>query len=549
MVIQLRDYQTEAAKKLVKSISQGNKKILFCACTSFGKTILMLDFANRVADRGMKTLVIVNRHELLEQTIDKQEKDRQVGYLDANDFCPSSTLNVAMLQTLGIRLKQEFYQEWLDSFDFIFFDEIHCFARGNVFKTICELKNDNAVVIGVSATPLNNRNYLLEGFDDYVKGADTYDLLQLGYLVKPETYVSDIFDFSKVKINKTTNDYDLEGLDDVIINADKMDKILEGWLPYKHLKTVAFFQSVNSAERYANFFRLNGIKSEVLSGKTPTDERIRILNDFRSGKIQILTNCNVLTAGFDEPSIECIILLNKTKTLSKFLQSCGRGLRLCPEINKEKVIILDFCGNSFMHMPCDAIREYKFAPPKKEKDDDFDEIQCPACGFVFPITEKQCPQCGFTLDFDENLEGSSVGKKRPKKEFEKLIKLKSLQEELHDTIYEFAGLPCLVKLEETGARFKDGTKERKWCYGYRPDGSPVFKTSEDYSPTKYPYPVITYAKKTNCWYTFKTICIKFDPKMGALRYYGKKLRKAKKFLEQIKNPNNRAFVNLYRLLD
>ena len=124
-----------------------------------------------------------------------------------------------------------------------------------------------------------------------------------------------------------------------------------------------------------------------------------------------------------------------------------------------------------------------------------------------------------------------------------------MQKELHDTIYEFAGMPCLVKLEKTGKTLKDGSDERKWCYGYRPDGTPIFKNSEDYKQELYPYPVITYAKKSNCWYTFKTICTNFDPKMGALRYYGKKLRKAKRFLEQIKSPSNRAFVNLYKLLD
>ena len=105
-----------------------------------------------------------------------------------------------------------------------------------------------------------------------------------------------------------------------------------------------------------------------------------------------------------------------------------------------------------------------------------------------------------------------------------------------------------MKIEETG-NLVNGKPERKWCYGYREDGTPVFKTSKDYSIEKYPYPVITTAKKTNAWYVFHTICIKYNPKIGALRYYGKKLRKARAFLEQIKNPNNRAMVNLYKLMD
>ena len=316
----------------------------------------------------------------------------------------------------------------------------------------------------------------------------------------------------------------------------------------KGKKTIVFCSTVESAKRYADFFRLNGVKAMAVSARNTDQERANILGRFKTGDIECLFNVGLLVAGFDEPSIECVVFLNPTKILRRYIQCAGRGLRLCPEINKEKCIFLDFVGNSFRHLEVDAIRSYLPKPPKSNDNDDYDEIECPVCGFVFPITEKECPQCGFMLDFDEGLEGGG-GKPKKKKDFDRLIKLKSLQKELHDTIYEFAGMPCLVKLEKTGKTLKDGSDERKWCYGYRSDGTPIFKNSEDYKQELYPYPVITYAKKSNCWYTFKTICTNFDPKMGALRYYGKKLRKAKRFLEQIKSPSNRAFVNLYKLLD
>ena len=258
-------------------------------------------------------------------------------------------------------------------------------------------------------------------------------------------------------------------------------------------------------------------------------------------------NVGLLVAGFDEPSIECVVFLNPTKMLRRYIQCAGRGLRLCPEIGKEKCIFLDFVGNSFRHLEVDAIRSYIQAPPKKEVED-FDEIECPACGFIFPISDKECPQCGFILDFNEG-DGCGCNRPKNKKEFEKLIKLKSVQQELHDVIYSFADLPCLIKIEKTGNLLSNGREEKKWVYGYRDDGSPIFKSSKDYSIEKYPYPLITNAKKTNCWYVFKTICTKFNPQMGALRYYGKKLRKAKRFLEQIQNPDNKGFVNLYKLID
>lgn len=548
MAIQLRDYQIETCKKLGKAIDEGKKRVLLCSPVGSGKTVMFTDFAKRIANVGLKTLIIVDRIELLKQTTRFGDEINPFGSFTANNFQPEN-ITVGMLQTLRARLQKEYYQEWISQFDVIFLDEIHQYYNGTAFSTICDFSKEDCVIVGITATPWDNKGYLLDGFDEFINECDIGGLIERGYLVKPEHYTIDLFDFSKVKIT-STGDYDTGAIDDIVIDTDKIDKVLEGWLQYaKTKKTIIFCSTVNSAMRYAKFFQLNGIKARAISAQNSDSERVNILSDFKKGNIQVLFNVGLLVAGFDEPSIECVVFLNPTKILRRYIQCAGRGLRLCPEIGKEKCIFLDFVGNSFRHLEVDAIRSYVKKPPREINDDDFDEIQCPACGFVFPITEKECPQCGFMLDFEDNTEGSNDGKKKPKKEFEKLIKLKSIQKELHDTIYEFAGLPCLVKLEETGARFKDGTKERKWCYGYRPDGSPVFKTSEDYSPIEYPYPVITYAKKTNCWYTFKTICTKFDPKMGALRYYGKKLRKAKKFLEQIKNPNNKAFVNLYRLLD
>ena len=292
---------------------------------------------------------------------------------------------------------------------------------------------------------------------------------------------------------------------------------------------------------------MNGVKAECISAQNSDTERANILAQYKNNQIQVLFNVGLLVAGFDEPSIECVVFLNPTKMLRRYIQCAGRGLRLCPEIGKEKCIFLDFVGNSFRHLEVDAIRSYIQAPPKKEVED-FDEIECPVCGFIFPISDKECPQCGFILDFNEG-EGCGCNRPKNKKEFEKLIKLKSVQQELHDVIYSFADLPCLIKIEKTGNLLSNGREEKKWVYGYRDDGSPIFKSSKDYSIENYPYPLITNAKKTNCWYVFKTICTKFNPQMGALRYYGKKLRKAKRFLEQIQNPDNKGFVNLYKLID
>ena len=546
MSIILRDYQLRANKNLTNSILSGKKKILFCSAVGSGKTVMFSDFSMRVAKRGFKVLIVVDRVELLKQTISKGTVDCPFGVLTSTKFLPQN-ITVAMLQTLRARLKYEKYQEWLGEFDFVFVDEIHQMANGMSIRLIQDFLKNEAVFIGITATPWNDKGFLLEGFDDFINVAEVSELIEQGYLVKPEHYTVDLFDFSNVKITKT-GEYDAGQVDDIVVDTDKIDKVLDGWKNYAgNKKTIVFCTTVNSAKHYADFFKLNGVKAECISAQNSDTERANILAQYKNNQIQVLFNVGLLVAGFDEPSIECVVFLNPTKMLRRYIQCAGRGLRLCPEIGKEKCIFLDFVGNSFRHLEVDAIRSYIQAPPKKEMED-FDEIECPVCGFIFPISDKECPQCGFILDFNEG-EGCGCNRPKNKKEFEKLIKLKSVQQELHDIIYSFADLPCLIKIEKTGNLLSNGREEKKWVYGYRDDGSPIFKSSKDYSIENYPYPLITNAKKTNCWYVFKTICTKFNPQMGALRYYGKKLRKAKRFLEQIQNPDNKGFVNLYKLID
>lgn len=508
-------------------------------------TACFSDFVKKTAKLGYKSLIIVDRLKLLKQTLRWSTKEVPFGVLTSEVFKPKN-ITVAMLQTLRARLKSETYQTWVEQFDICFFDEVHQFCEGTAYRTICDLTKNDCSTIGVTATPWDMKGFLLDGFDEFINGADIRTLIEKGYLVKPNHLTIDLFDFSNVKITKK-GEYDSGAIDDIVVDTDKIDKVFDLWNKHaRYKKTIAFCSTVKSAEHYARFFGMQGIKAQVVSEVNTEEERDKFLIDFENGEIEILFNVALYIAGLDVPSIECVMFLNPTKIKRRYIQCAGRGLRLCPEIGKTECLFLDFVGNSFRHLEVDAIQSY-IPAPKKTTVEEFDEIECPACGFVFNISEKECPECGFILDFKTD-EGGGGGKPKNKKDFEKLIKLKSVQSELHDIIYEFAGLPCLVKIEDTGIT-KNGKPIRKWCYGYRDDGSPIFKTDKDYSQLEYPYPLVTNAKKTNCWYVFHTICIKYNPSMSALRYYGKKLRKAKAFLEQIKNPNNKAFVNLYRLME
>jgi len=81
----------------------------------------------------------------------------------------------------------------------------------------------------------------------------------------------------------------------------------------------------------------------ILSGTTPQEERRKILEDFKEGKISTVANVGVLTTGFDYPALNTIIIARATRSLSLWYQMCGRGQRISEGKNCCQVV--DICGN------------------------------------------------------------------------------------------------------------------------------------------------------------------------------------------------------------
>lgn len=102
--------------------------------------------------------------------------------------------------------------------------------------------------------------------------------------------------------------------------------------------------SVRSSELLSKALNVKGISSSYISGATPKQERVMILDMFRSGVITHIVNCDVLTEGFDDPGIECVCNLSPTEKRYKYAQRIGRGTRIFP--GKEYLTIVEFCYNS-----------------------------------------------------------------------------------------------------------------------------------------------------------------------------------------------------------
>jgi DNA repair protein RadD len=154
---------------------------------------------------------------------------------------------------------------------------------------------------------------------------------------------------------------------------------------------------VKHAEHIAEALNARGIPTGCVTGETPKAERERLINAFKAGGLKALTNANVLTTGFDAPSVDLIVMLRPTMSPSLYVQMAGRGMRVAP--GKEDCRVLDFAGVVQQHGPITSVQ-----PPKKKGSggeapmkvcDNCDELVhisvmvCPACGTPFPAPEEK----------------------------------------------------------------------------------------------------------------------------------------------------------------
>jgi superfamily II DNA or RNA helicase len=166
-------------------------------------------------------------------------------------------------------------------------------------------------------------------------------------------------------------------------------------------KTVVFAVNVAHSIHLRDEFLKSGVRAEHLDGGTPDDDRDAILGRLASGETEVVTNCMVLTEGFDCPDIGCIILARPTKKMGLFRQMIGRGLR--PADGKTDAIILDHSGAVFHHgLPEDRVA-WTLDPERKATSPAHIArlthqagklLECSQCG-ALRLGGQPCPHCSF----------------------------------------------------------------------------------------------------------------------------------------------------------
>lgn len=345
--MKLRDYQEEARTAIANEWEKGVKKTLLVLPTGCGKTIV---FSKVVEDRvklGERVLILAHRSELLDQASDKLAK--ATGIFTATEKAEQSCLNswfrvvVGSVQTL--QRPKRLAQFDKDYFDTIVVDEAHHCISDSYQKILEHFSNAN--VLGVTATPdRGDMRNLGSYFESLAYEYTLPKAIKNGYLspIKALTIPLEL-DLSAVSMQ--SGDFKASEIGTAL--DPYLEQIADEMLKYcTDKKTVVFLPLVKTSQKFRDILNEKGFKAAEVNGDSK--DRAEVLEDFSKGRYNVLCNSMLLTEGWDEPSVDCIVVLRPTKIRSLYSQMVGRGTRLYP--GKEDLLLLDFLWHTERHELC-----------------------------------------------------------------------------------------------------------------------------------------------------------------------------------------------------
>lgn len=334
----LRTYQTSAIEAIQRGFDEYQKQLLVLP-TGGGKTILFSHLAAMHQPR--RTLVIAHREELIQQAVDKIHKATGiVAEIEKAEQCASfdAPVVVASIQTLSRRKVK-----WpKDHFGLIVVDEAHHVLADSYLNVLSHF-DQNAFVLGVTATPdRGDKRGLSKYFENIAYEVSLLDLIKQSWLspIKVKTLPLQISLQGCRTIGGDYNDADLGHAIEPYLEA-----IADQLIEYQHRKILVFLPLISLSQKFADLCRNRGLLAEHVDGSSP--DRAAILQRFRNNHTRLLSNAMLLTEGYDEPSIDCVVMLRPTKIRSLYSQVVGRGTRIWP--NKDHLLLLDFLWLSEKH--------------------------------------------------------------------------------------------------------------------------------------------------------------------------------------------------------
>jgi superfamily II DNA or RNA helicase len=391
-IMQLRTYQENSVNEVATMLADGKRKVVFQLATGGGKTVVFSAISSRYIQKsGQSVLILVHRVELLQQT--RRTLYNAFGItaqiiVAGMRHIPPAQVYVGMVESVHRRIPL------LKNVGLVIIDEAHIAAFNKLHEHF-----PSQLIIGFTATPISaNRKMPMKNYyEEIVCGVDIPDLITDGNLCQNITFApKDVVDRSALTVKNGEFD---EGKMAVEFSKPRYVKnTVEAYAKWvRGSKTIVFNCTIDHSRQVNNAFVLAGYNARHLDSTMTKIERMNILRWFATTPDAVLNNVGILTAGFDEPSIETVIFNKSTLSMPLWLQCTGRGAR--PTDSKSAFTIIDMGGNALAHGDwCDA-RDWKdlfHNAAKPSKGQGVSPVKnCPQCDAILAASVRSCKVCGF----------------------------------------------------------------------------------------------------------------------------------------------------------
>lgn len=345
--LHLRDYQREAIDAVFSAWDNGMRRPSVVLPTGAGKTVIFAHIISEFIKRHkQRVMVLVHRDELADQAIAKIKAvapDLDVGKVKAGSDDAHASVMVCSVQTLAIaRRRERVASVWTGPVGLIITDECHHAAAASYRKIYDAFPG--ALHVGFTATMARGDKVGLgDVWDDVVYKRTLLWFIGRGFLTDVRGVSVSVDGLNLGSVKRSRGDYQSGDLGRALEESEMSAVLPKAYAEHAADRPgVVFTPTVATAYGVANAFNDAGIRTAVISGETPREERLQTYEDFRTGRVQVLSNCMVLTEGFDAPWASCAVIARPTQSNPLYIQMVGRVLRPWP--HKKDALVLDVAG-------------------------------------------------------------------------------------------------------------------------------------------------------------------------------------------------------------
>ncbi|MFA4971421.1 MAG: DEAD/DEAH box helicase [bacterium] len=354
MAISLRLYQREAVLGTRVQWRAGSIHTLIALPVATGKTWIFCFMIHAIRANGLRCLVLVNRDELVEQTVQKLARiGIRPGIVKADRNEWSRDVVVASVQTLWS--KRRLYIIPPNRFSLVVVDECH-YANSPGYQRVLQYFGE-AYHLGCTATPFRGDHKSLAdaGWQSVAYVYPWHKAVEDGWLAplrveRLQTTTTLVGVSSKSDAMTGQTDFTASRLSSRINTPTRNDAIVQAWIDrISPRRTLGFCATVEHTVSLANAFRRRGIEAHAIYGEMGPRERRVLIDGHKRGRFLVLINCQVLTHGYDDPGIQAIIMAKPTQSKVLYIQCVGRGLRPDRDHGKQDCVLLDVVDISDEH--------------------------------------------------------------------------------------------------------------------------------------------------------------------------------------------------------